>query len=212
MSAFLGFDADGVLTDSRRSAFGAASKILALLGAPEELSEQGDFDRLFGAEALDKLVGHHRADALRGTHRLAMLHASASLPLFEATLAVIGRQPLPRIVITAAYADGVRTALGRHARLFDSITGFETGRKAELMAAMASRMRVYVTDSLSDLRICQRLNIPTIAVTGGYDKAEDLIAAGADLIATTPGELEIALARFHPQQLTHIKENDHDFS
>jgi phosphoglycolate phosphatase-like HAD superfamily hydrolase len=200
MSALVGVDADGVLLDTRRPAFTVASRILELMGAPDELAEQGDFERFFGAEALDRLVGHSRADALRGTHRLAMLRAAAGVPLFEDTLAIIGRQPLPCVVITAAFAEGVRTALGGHAQLFQSITGFETGRKSELMATAASRLRVYITDSVSDLRICQRLEIPTIAVTGGYDKADDLIAAGADLVASTPGELEIALARFHPQQ------------
>lgn len=210
MSAVIGFDADGVLLDSRRPAFNFASKILELMGVYANLSVQGDFERLFGPEALDRIVGHSRADALRGAHRLAMLRAAASVPLFEDTLAVIGREPLPCVVITASFAEGVRTALGGHAKLFQSITGFETARKTELMAAVGSQMRVYVTDTVSDLRICQRLEIPTIAVTSGYDKADDLIAAGADLIASTPGELEIALARFHPQQTSFSKENHHE--
>ncbi len=206
----IGFDADGVLLDSRRHAYAAANGILALMGAEDTLAEQGDFARLFGAAALDRLVGHLRADALRGTHRLAMLRAARGIPLFNETLAVIDHQPMPCIVITAAYAEGIRTALGQRASLFRSITGFETGRKAEIMAPFANRLRVYVTDSISDLRICQRLDVPTIAVTSGYDKADDLIAAGADLIASTPGELEVALAQFHPQQTSNTKENSHE--
>ena len=154
MSDFIGVDADGVLLDSRRHAFTFASQILELMGAPADLAEQGDFERLFGAEALDRLVGHHRADALRGTHRLAMLRAAARLPLFDKNLAVIGLQPLPCVVITAAFAEGVRIALGHNARLFRSITGFESGRKGESMGRFASRLCVYVTDSVSDLRIC----------------------------------------------------------
>ena len=210
MKDTIGFDADGVLLDSVLHAFTAANRILALIGAEGTLAEQGDFDRLFGAVALDRLVGHSRADALRGTHRLAMLRAARSIPLFNETLAVIDRQPLACIVITAAYAEGVRDALGHHARVFRSITGFETGRKNEIMATVADRLKVYVTDSVSDLRICQRLGITTIAVTGGYDKAEDLIAAGADLLASTPGDLDKALAQFHPQQTSNMKENFHE--
>ena len=210
MRDIIGFDADGVLLDSLRHAFMAANGILAVIGAEATLTEQGDFERLFGATALDRLVGHRRADALRGTHRLAMLRAAGNIPLFDEKLAVIDRQPLPCIVITAAYAEGVSIALGGHAVIFQSITGFETGRKSEIMATVASRLCVYVTDSVSDLRICQRLDIPTIAVTGGYDKADDLNAAGADLIVSTPSELEQALAQFHPQQTSFTKENHHE--
>ncbi|MCA8929631.1 MAG: hypothetical protein KDC18_16315 [Alphaproteobacteria bacterium] len=210
MKDTIGFDYDGVLGNSRRHAYKFANDILALMGAEEMLVEQGDFERLFGAAALDRLVGHRRADALRGTHRLAMLRAAREVPLFTETLAVIDRQPLPCILITAAYAEGVSAALGDRAHIFRSITGFETGRKAEIMATVADQLLTYVTDSVSDLRICQRLDIATIAVTGGYDKAEDLIAAGADLIASTPGELDEALARFHPTQTLNMKENHHE--
>lgn len=210
MKDTIGLDYDGVLGNSRRHAYKFANDILALMGVEDMLVEQGDFERLFGAAALDRLVGHRRADALRGTHRLAMLRAARDVPLFTETLAVIDRQPLPCILITAAYAEGVSAALGDHARIFQSITGFETGRKAEIMATVADRLKVYVTDTITDVRICQRLNIATIAVTGGYDKAEDLIAAGADLIASTPGELDEALARFHPKQTLNTKENHHE--
>ena len=210
MNDIIGFDADGVLLDSRDQAFKVATGIRALLGANGELAEQGDFGLLFGVEALAELVGHHRADALRATHRLAMLRAAGQILRLEDTLAVVARQVMPCVVITAAYAEGVSIALGHHARIFQSITGFEAGRKSEIMATFASRLRVYVTDSISDLRICQRLGVPTIAVAGGYDKAEDLSAAGADHVASTPGELEEALAQFHPQQTSHMKENSHE--
>ena len=210
MKDTIGFDADGVLLDSRRHAYTVANGILALMGTEETLADQGDFERLFGAAALDRLVGHRRADALRGTHRLGMLSAARGIPLLDETLAVVERQPVPCIVITAAYAEGVRTALSQYARLFQSITGFETGRKAEIMATVADRLKVYVTDTVSDLRICQRLDIPTIAVTGGYDKTEDLIAAGADQIALTPGELDKALAQYCPRQTITMMENSHE--
>jgi len=204
---FIGFDADGVILDSLGPALTFAGKILDLLGVPADLSKQGDFERHFGAEALNRLVGHHRASALRMTHRLAMLRASSGLALFPETLAVVDRQPMPCIVITAAFAAGVRKALGPDAERFRAITGFETGRKAELLAAVTAEMAVYVTDSVSDLRICQRLDIPTIAVTCGYDRAEDLSAAGANAVATNAGELEAALAAYHPTPLQLTKEN-----
>ena len=207
MKDTFGFDADGVLLDSRCYAYTAANGILALMGAEERLADQGDFERLFGAAALDRLVGHRRADALRGTHRLSMLSAARGIPLLVDTLAVVERQSVPCIVVTTAYAEGVRTALGQHARLFQSITGFETGRKSEIMATVADRLKVYATDTVSDLRICQHFDIPTIAVTGGYDKTSDLIAAGADLIALIPDELDKALAQFCTQQPKSVKGN-----
>ena len=205
MKDTIGFDADGVLLDSRCHAHTVASGILALIGAEEALVDQGDFERLFGPAALDRLVGHRRADALRGTHRLAMLSSARGIPLIDDTLAIVERQSVPCIVITAAYAEGVRIALSQHASLFQSITGFETGRKAAIMATVADRLKVYVTDTVSDLRICRRLNIPTIAVTDGYDKTSDLIAAGADLIARTSDELDSALVQFCTQQPIFMK-------
>lgn len=203
---FIGFDADGVILDSIRPALSCAGKILDLLGVPVDLSQQGDFERYFGAEALNRLVGHHRAGALRMTHRLAMLRAASSFELFPETLAVVDRQPMPCIVITAAFAAGVRKALGSDAGFFRSITGFETGRKAELLAAVATDLAVYVTDSVSDLRICQRLDIPTIAVTRGFDRAEDLSAGGATVVVSDADELEAALAAYHSNHLQPTKE------
>lgn len=206
MTLLIGFDADGVLLDSMQPALRIAGGILDLMGMQVEMTGQGDFERHFGAEALKQLVGPHRAGALRMTHRLAMLKAAASMLVFHETLAVVDRQPLPCILITAAFAEGVRTALGPHARLFQSITGFETGRKDELLAAVANQTLCYVTDSVSDLRICQRLEIPTIAVTGGFDSHNDLAAAGADVIASKADELEAALAVYHPTQPKTTKE------
>jgi phosphoglycolate phosphatase-like HAD superfamily hydrolase len=110
-------------------------------------------------------------------------------------------------MITAAFAAGVRKALGSNAGLFHSITGFETGRKAELLAAVATDLAVYVTDTVADLRICQQLDVPTIAVTRGFDSAEDLSAAGATKVASNAGELEAALAAYHPNHLQLTMEN-----
>ena len=89
MKDTIGFDADGVLPDSRCHAHTVASSILALICAEEALVDQGDFERLFGPAALDRLAGHRRADALRGTHRLAMLSSARGIPLIDDTLAVV---------------------------------------------------------------------------------------------------------------------------
>jgi hypothetical protein len=106
MKETMGFDWDGVGSNSRRHAHNVANGIMALLGAEELLVGQGDFDRLFGAEALVRLVDHRRAEALGGTHRLAMVRAARDVLLVNETLAVIGRHPPPCIVNTAAYAEG----------------------------------------------------------------------------------------------------------
>ena len=202
----IGFDADGVLLDSHAPALQAVRRLLVLLGVTAQLGSQGDYERHFGPEALNRLVGKEHAGALRMAHRLAMRQASAGLPLFHDTLAVVDRQPVPCIVITAALAEGVRTALGTDARLFQSITGFEIDRKPKLLAAAANRLRVYVTDTIADIQICQSLRIPVIAVTWGYDAANDLAAANPTAIARTADELATFLARFHFDQHSKIKE------
>lgn len=195
--SIIGFDADGPLLDSRLPAWRYASQILELLGTRKNIASQRDFELHFGAEALNQLVGEDHAGALRMTHRLAMSKIAPSLPLFSEALAVASSQPLPRIIITAALAQGVRTALGSSAEIFQSIMGFEKGRKPMLLAAVADRLRVYVTDTTSDIRICRSLGIPVIAITWGYDTSDDLAAAEPTAIAGTAEELAAALARFH---------------
>jgi phosphoglycolate phosphatase-like HAD superfamily hydrolase len=203
----IGFDADGVLLDSRVPTFNAASKILGLLGVTAELANHGDYERYFGAAALNRLVGQEHAGTLRMTLRLTMRQAARSLPLFHETLAIVSRQRMPCIVITASLAEGVRAALGPQARLFQSVTGFETNRKSDLLAAVADRLELYVTDTVSDIRMCQELGIPTIAVIGGFDGLEDLAAAKPTLIARNADELAAALTTFDPQKTSITEEN-----
>lgn len=199
----IGFDADGVLVNSRGPAWRAAEKLLAIFGTNVQISSQAEFERHFGAVALDALVGDDQANVLRMAHRLALRHAAPNLPVFTDTLAVVGRQPWPCVVVTAALAQGIKTALGTHAGLFESVFGFEGGRKPGLLAALADSIVVYVTDTVADCRMCEAVGIPAVAVTWGYDTFADLEAARPYAIVHNAADLSAALSHFTQKEEQH---------
>lgn len=188
MSA-IGFDADGVLVDSRDFSWRAAERILASFGVSASIASPEEMDAQFGIAAQTALVGVGHASVLRMAHRLLMRHSVADIPLFEEAIAVVRCLPVPRFLITAALADGITACLGDHADLFDEIAGFESGRKPDLLARFAPDMRAYVTDSALDIIDCKNLGITVVAVTWGYDDRATIEAAGPASIADTPAEL-----------------------
>lgn len=192
----VGFDADGVLIDSRAAAWRAAERILAAFGESASINSTEEMALAFGHIAQNALVGSEHAGSLRMMHRLLMRRFAGDLPLFEDVLAAIANLDTPRVLVTAALADGVTTCLGPHARLFDEIVGFESGRKPELLARLVGRASVYVTDTITDIQICKPLGLPTVACAWGYDGRALLQAAKPDAIVDTASELAAALKTF----------------
>lgn len=203
----VGFDADGVLIDSRTAAWRAAERILAAFGESVSISSSQEMAQVFGHAAQNALVGPEHAASLRMMHRLVMRRFAGDLPLFEDVLATLADQVAPRVLVTAALADGIIACLGPYAQLFDEIVGFESGRKPELLARFVGRASVYVTDTVADIQICKSLGLPTIACSWGYDDREQLQAARPDAIAETASELAALL-----NTLTHNKEVRHVYS
>jgi phosphoglycolate phosphatase-like HAD superfamily hydrolase len=200
----VGFDADGVLLDSMNAAWRAAERTLRAFGVAANINSPEKMERAFGHVAQDRLVGPQHAAMLRQFHRLIMRQSAASIGLFHEALAVVERLPPPRILVTAALADGVAISLGGHARLFDEIVGFETGRKPELLAQFAPRLRGYVTDTACDISDCKALGIPVIGCCWGYDTLLTIEMAGPDAIAGTPAQLFTLI-----NNLTTENDNEH---
>ena len=185
----VGFDADGVLMDSRDFAWRAAERVLASFGVTTSIASPEAMEAAFGHAAQSALVGARYAGALRMAHRLVMRHSAADIDLFHGALAVVERLPARRILVTAALADGIATCLGDHTGLFDEIVGFENGRKPDLLARYAPHLATYVTDTAVDIKDCKARGIPVIGVSWGYDGRATLEAAGPTAIAETPSQL-----------------------
>ena len=190
----VGWDADGVLLDSNAVACKAAEDIVALFQPGARIASRLEYRAVFGGDAHARLVGPKNAATLRAMHRLLMRARAPQVPLFEECLGVLRRLRSRPILITAAFADGVRHVLGAHASLFVDIRGREVGPKEQLLAGAASTMSAYVTDTVRDVNRCRECGIPVIAVTWGYDTADALRSASPDFLAGSTLELEQALS------------------
>ncbi|MFA6116361.1 MAG: hypothetical protein WC729_20360 [Sphingomonas sp.] len=186
----LGWDADGVVLDSRATAWSVTEGIVALFGPRPIIGSQERNKEAFGKAAQVRMAGTDGATTLRAMHRVLMRARSDEVGRFDAVLDVVEQSAIPPLLITAAYAQGVYQALGDRARLFGAILGREDGAKDALIARAASDgMRWYVTDTVRDLARCRAAGVGVIAVSWGYDPHPRLAEARPDALATTPKEL-----------------------
>lgn len=189
-SSWLGFDADGVVVDSRSLAWSVAADIVGLVRQRPTIESAADHARVFGREAQAQLLGADGAPTLRALHRLVMRARAAEVSRFDGVLDVIEQLSLRPPLVTAAYAQGVRRALGERAALFAQILGREAGGKAGLLADAAARgMSWYVCDTASDIRHCRSLGVKVVAVEWGYGSGPDLAAASPDICVSDPSAL-----------------------
>jgi phosphoglycolate phosphatase-like HAD superfamily hydrolase len=194
--AQLAWDADGVIIDSRATAWAAMEDIAALFGPRRQIRTTSDRKMVFGREAQIAMAGSDGIPALAAIHRVLMRSRSANIPLFGETIEIVSQLIVPPQLITAAYASGIGAALGEHAALFHSIRGCEDGNKDNLIAEAAAKgLALYVCDTAVDIRRCRSSGVAVVAAAWGYDDRTDLIAAEPDLIVDTPRELEVTLGR-----------------
>lgn len=189
----VGFDADGVLVDSREAAWRAAMRVLDLFGVTASIGSPEAMEAAFGAAAQEALVGREHAGALRMIHRLLMRQSAPSIRLFDDVIDVVAAMPGRRLLVTAALGEGIRVCLGQHASHFEDILGFERGRKPDLLAELANELGAYITDTAIDVRDCQAVGVPVIGCMWGYDSRETLEAARPDAIAERPDDLPALL-------------------
>jgi phosphoglycolate phosphatase-like HAD superfamily hydrolase len=192
----VGFDADGVLVDSREAAWRAAERVLRLFGAAHAIASYEAMEAAFGPAAQKALVGEQHASVLRMAHRLLMRRWAPSIGIFDQAVTAVAGLSAPRILITAALADGIGECLGVHAALFSEIVGFERGRKPDLLAALAPRLAVYVTDSSLDIEDCKAVGVPTIGCAWGYEPLAVLRHARPHAIALRPADLPALITPF----------------
>ncbi|MFN3325583.1 MAG: HAD family hydrolase [Bryobacteraceae bacterium] len=192
--AALGWDADGVVVDSKAVAWGAMEDIASLFRDRPQILSAADKTAAFGPQAQVGMAGEDGAPTLRSMHRILMRHRTHKIRLFDDALDLVARLVSRPWLITAAYSGGIREVLGRRAGLFRSIRGCEDGPKDRLIAEAADTgMAWYVCDTVVDVRRCRESGVSVIAVGWGYDDCAELIAAGPAMLARTPRDLEVAL-------------------
>lgn len=192
----LAWDADGVVIDSAPTAWRAAEDLAGLFGKRPSIASPIEHRAVFGRDAQDRLAGEDGADALRAMHRVLMRHRAGDVALFDEALAVAARLELRPMLITAAYAVGVRLALGSQIGIFSDVVGREAGPKTELIATAARNgVGWFITDTVADLHRCRACGVRTIAVAwGGYDTREALARMAPDFFVETPRELAETLS------------------
>jgi phosphoglycolate phosphatase-like HAD superfamily hydrolase len=187
---YIGWDADGVLVDSREAAWDAAKRIAALFGDTGPIDCYESYISVFGRGAQAALVGEEHSEVLRAMHRLVMRTLAHKIKVFVEVLDIPPKLKLPSVLATSAFAAGIRAVLGNHAGLFSQVRGREEGRKVDNLKYFADTgLAVYITDGVRDLEICKKLHVPTIAVAWGYTPIEVLRQSQPDFAAATPEDL-----------------------
>lgn len=196
--SWIGWDADGVLLDSFRTASKVAEGILATLGVGARIDSPLEYQREFGRQRQEELVGIERAGILRDMHRLAMYARAREIGVFHEVVEIVKRVTVPAFIFTSSYAHGVSSALGERSAKFKQILGFESGRKAQLLKQACSQGDgIYITDSARDIQRCHSAGLPVIAVSWGYGHLDSLAAAAPLCIVNSPSELLNALVKLN---------------
>jgi phosphoglycolate phosphatase-like HAD superfamily hydrolase len=191
----LSFDADGVLLNSGRVAVTAYEDIAGLFGPRPLIRSIRDRAIAWGADAQIQAAGVDGAPTLNALHRILMRDRASQVKRFDKPIAIIDRLAHRPSLITAAFASGVRVALGRKVSSFNNIQGCEDGPKDRLIAAAAAGgLKWYVTDTVRDVHRCRTSGVRVIGVAWGYDGCASLAAAAPDFIVNTPRELAVVLA------------------
>lgn len=176
------FDFDGVLGESRSLAWAAGCQIATAFGRATRVKTRADYRQAFGRNAQEEMAGPDGAATLREAHRLIMRAQATAIPRHESLLSQLLCLNCPLGIITAGYAQTVVDCLGAEIGRFRFIQGRESGSKADLLTSCRQRTfasPLYVGDTVSDIRLCQKVGIP-ICATGwpeAYDSTEDLAAA-----------------------------------
>lgn len=204
------FDLDGVLVDSRHAFATSVNAALAAHGrearAPEDLVRflgppiHGTFEELLGERgpAVDACV-----EAYRARYRE---HAAAESTVFDGIPeALEALAPLPLAVATTKpqpVAEALLEALDVR-RFFLGIAGPSLDARAETKAVTMSRALellptgaepvVMVGDRRYDVEGARAHGLRCIGVLWGAGTEAELREAGADALATTPGELPALL-------------------
>jgi phosphoglycolate phosphatase len=205
------FDLDGVLVDSRAAITTSLNHALAEHGQPTR--PPAELYHLIGpalADAFAELAGLPRDSDLvvacvasyRAHYRTESLRSTTLVPGMPDVLEQIATTRRVAVATSkpAAFAEPILATLGlRH--LFVTVAGPDLNPFGETKAAtiakaleVAGRPAVMVGDRRHDIAGAHANGLPAIGVTWGIGDANELRAAGADLLVDDPWELPGAAA------------------
>jgi phosphoglycolate phosphatase len=206
------FDLDGVLADSRAAIAGCINHALAAGG--QAVHAEADLHRYIGPPlplAFAELLGEpvESAAVARCIASYRERYASASLtdtvvtPGIAEALARL--EPTHRLGVATskprAFAEPLLEALGLR-RYFDAVAGPDLGTPVEdkattvgaALRALGATRGAMVGDTSYDMVAAHARGLRAIGVTWGIGRAEELLAAGAEVLVAEPGELPAALS------------------
>ncbi|BAU88082.1 hydrolase [Streptomyces laurentii] len=200
----LTFDFDGVLHDSRKRAWHAYQTVRSEMGLAElpDLSSPEQLPLVYQgvlSQSLTRWIPYEEAERFwrrhaRLTDATAREEERGIIPEIVDILGALAHGP-GYSVVTGSHRTTVEHLLSRDLAVDAMprvlLTRDDTGSKTDKLRYLAGRHGVttYIGDTGSDIRHAKAAGLRAIAVAYGYANADDLTAAGPDLVLHTPADL-----------------------
>jgi phosphoglycolate phosphatase len=207
------FDLDGVLADSRAAIAGCMNHALAAGG--HAMHAEADLHRFIGpplplafAELLGEPVESDAVAACIASYReryaTASLTDTVPTPGIADALATLGEDHRLGVATSKprAFAEPLLEALGLR-RYFAAVTGPELSTRVEdktttvgaALREIGATRGAMVGDTAFDMVAAGAHGLHAVGVTWGIGGADELLAAGADLLVAEPADLPAAFSR-----------------
>ena len=187
-------DFDGVVGNSLPTAINVVREIVGLFDKSETVNSFEDYRRLLGKNTVLKGITPGQTETLRELHRIVMQHKGKEIELFTEVLQVYSQLKQKPLISSSSYSSTIRKALGKYADGFESVYGFDSGKKENMLAQLKTEMDfIYITDSKVDIKRCREVGVPVVATGWGYDQVATLKDANPDFFASNCNELKIIL-------------------
>lgn len=190
----VGFDLDMTLVDSARG-IGATMAALAEVAGEPRLADPALLGVLLRSTIeveLERLVGPERTPELLERYRdLYIAHgvpATTAMPGAAAALDAVRALGGRVLVVTAKFADNAHRCLAAAGLEADEVVGGLWGEE-KAGALRAHGARLYVGDTVADVRAALAAGVTPVLVTSGPDDAATLRAAGAEVVLASLEEL-----------------------
>jgi phosphoglycolate phosphatase len=196
------------LIDSRRAILGSFAAVAADTGVAIEPSA---VDRRLGIKLEDELAFWFPAEGIPAAIELYREHyrrlakpLTVALPGANAALAAVRNSGARAVVITAKGAAGARLSLDEVRLVPDGlVTDVHGPQKAEALASLGAVL--YVGDTPADMAAAGLAGVTAVGVTTGSFGADELRAAGADVVLTSLTSFPAYYAEARQQQLRTCK-------
>ena len=189
----VGFDLDMTLVDSRAGLVDTLAALEREIGEPG-LAHAEAVDALFASNVdveFAKRFGPERAPALadrfREIYRTVGVVGTAILPGAREAVAAVRAAGVQVIVVTAKFEPNARLCLDHVALEVDAVFGRLHGTEKSTVLR-AHRAFAYLGDTTADMTAARTAGATAVGVATGPASADDLWAAGADVVLSSLAE------------------------